>query len=228
VADDSYRLQIEKAKFDYEKAKERLEDTQILAPISGTVVRVYTKIGRFADKMDDNNKPMFEIENLDELEMEINISEYSIGKVEVGQNVEISADILNGETVQGQVVSISPTGEEKAGGSTERVIPTTIRILDKNTKLIAGITARAEIILEQAEDALTVPISALFEDGGMTYVQTVRDGLIHWVPVEIGIEGDIEVQITAAEGETLDETSQVLGSPNMMYAEGMAVTVLGQ
>ncbi|MCI8511513.1 MAG: efflux RND transporter periplasmic adaptor subunit [Lachnospiraceae bacterium] len=228
VADDSYRLQIEKAKFDYDKAQERLGDTQIVAPISGTVVRVYTKIGRFADKMDDDNKPMFEIENLDELEMEINISEYSIGKVEVGQEAEISADILNGETIRGRVVSISPTGEEKAGGSTERVIPTTIRILDKNTRLIAGITARAEIILEEAEDALTVPISALFEDSGVTYVQTVREGLIHWVPVEIGIEGDIEVQVTAAEGETLDETSQVLGAPNLMYAEGMAVTVLGQ
>lgn len=227
MADDSYRLQIEKARFDYEKAQEQLEDTQIKAPIDGTVVRVNTKVGRFADKMEDE-QPLFIIENLEVLEMEIQVSEYSIGKVAVGQEASISADILNGETVKGQVVSISPTGEEKGGGSTERVIPTTIRILDNNTRLIAGITAKAEIILEEAENALAVPMSAIFEDSGNTYVQTVREGLVHWVPVTLGIEGDVEVEIIPAEGETLDETSQVLTAPSPMYSEGMAVMAMAQ
>ena len=93
VADDSYRLQIEKAKFDYEKAKEQLDNTVLKAPIDGTVVRVNTKVGRFADKM-ENDAPLFVIENLDNLELEIKVSEYSIGKVEVGQEAEITADIL--------------------------------------------------------------------------------------------------------------------------------------
>ena len=109
VADDSYRLQIEKAKFDYEKAKEQLDNTVLKAPIDGTVVRVNTKVGRFADKM-ENDAPLFVIENLDNLELEIKVSEYSIGKVEVGQEAEITADILNGEPVYGKVASISPTG----------------------------------------------------------------------------------------------------------------------
>lgn len=81
----------------------------------------------------------------------------------MGQEAEISADILDGETVRGQVVSISPTGEEKGGGSTERVIPTKVRIMDENTKLIAGITAKAQIVLEEKEDALTVPVAAVTE-----------------------------------------------------------------
>lgn len=65
------------------------------APIDGTVVRVNTKVGRFADKM-ENDAPLFVIENLDQLELEIKVSEYSIGKVALGQEAEISADILNG------------------------------------------------------------------------------------------------------------------------------------
>ena len=169
VADDSYRLQIEKAKYDYEKATESLEDTVLKAPIDGTVVRVNTKVGRFADKM-ENDAPLFVIENLDQLELEIKVSEYSIGKVALGQEAEISADILNGATVHGVVDSISPTGEEKGGGSTERVIPTTIRITDSDTKLIAGITARASIVLEESENALTVPVSAVMEKDGTAYV----------------------------------------------------------
>lgn len=226
-ADDSYHLQIEKARFDYEKKLEELEDSKIKSPIDGTVVRVNTKVGRFADKMEDE-QPLFVIENLDVLEMEIKVSEYSIGKVKVGQEAQISADILNGQIVKGEVTAISPTGEEKGGGSSERVIPTTIRILDDNSSLIAGITAKAQIVLEENEDALTVPLSILLDQGGTTYVQAVVNGQIHWVPVTTGVESDIETEILPAEGESLDENTQLLVSPSEMYTEGMAVTAIAQ
>lgn len=222
VADDSYRLQIEKAKYDYEKATESLEDTVLKAPIDGTVVRVNTKVGRFADKM-ENDAPLFVIENLDQLELEIKVSEYSIGKVALGQEAEISADILNGGTVHGVVDSISPTGEEKGGGSTERVIPTTIRITDSDTKLIAGITARASIVLEESENALTVPVSAVMEKDGTAYVQELTDGGVSWVPVTIGVEGDVEAEIIPQEGHALDENSLLIAEPGEQYPEGMAV-----
>lgn len=222
VADDSYRLQIEKAKYDYEKATESLEDTVLKAPIDGTVVRVNTKVGRFADKM-ENDAPLFVIENLDQLELEIKVSEYSIGKVALGQEAEISADILNGATVHGVVDSISPTGEEKGGGSTERVIPTTIRITDSDTKLIAGITARASIVLEESENALTVPVSAVMEKDGAAYVQKLTDGVVSWVPVTIGVEGDVEAEIIPQEGHALDENSLLIAEPGEQYPEGMAV-----
>ncbi len=222
VADDSYRLQIEKAKYDYEKATESLEDTVLKAPIDGTVVRVNTKVGRFADKM-ENDAPLFVIENLDQLELEIKVSEYSIGKVALGQEAEISADILSGATVHGVVDSISPTGEEKGGGSTERVIPTTIRITDSDTKLIAGITARASIVLEESENALTVPVSAVMEKDGAAYVQELTDGGVSWVPVTIGVEGDVEAEIIPQEGHALDENSLLIAEPGEQYPEGMAV-----
>ena len=226
AADDSYRLQIEKARFDYEKKLEELDDAKIKSPIAGTVVRVNTKVGRFADKM-ENEEPLFVIENLDVLELEIKVSEYSIGKVAVGQTAEISADILNGETVQGEVISISPTGEEKGGGSSERVIPTKIRILEDNTRLIAGITAKAQIILEEAKDALSVPVSAILSVGEETYVQVVNGGMIHWIPITVGVEGDVECEIISAEGEVLDETTLIVSAPNAAYTEGMAVMTAG-
>ena len=226
AADDSYRLQIEKARFDYEKKLEELDDAKIKSPIAGTVVRVNTKVGRFADKM-ENEEPLFVIENLDVLELEIKVSEYSIGKVAVGQTAEISADILNGETVQGEVISISPTGEEKGGGSSERVIPTKIRILEDNTRLIAGITAKAQIILEEAKDALSVPVSAILSVGEETYVQAVNGGMIHWIPITVGVEGDVECAIIPAEGEVLDETTLIVSAPNAAYTEGMAVMTAG-
>lgn len=226
-AGDSYRLQIEKARFDYEKKSEELEDTRIKSPIDGTVVRVNTKVGRFADRIDDN-EPLFVIENLDVLEMEIKVSEYSIGKVRVGQEAEITADILDGGSVKGEVVSISPTGEEKGGGSTERVIPATIRIMEDDTKLIAGITAKAQIVLEEEENALAIPASALLEQDGETYVQAVKDNKITRIPVELGVESDVEIQVIPKDGAELDDTVPVVLTPDVNYAEGMEVLSMAQ
>ena len=169
-----------------------------------------------------------QIEKADNLELEIKVSEYTIGKVAVGQEAEISADILNGETVHGEVISISPTGEEKGGGSSERVIPTKIRVTDQDTKLIAGITARASIVLEESENALTVPVSAVMEKDGTNYVQEISDGTVSWVPVDIGVEGDVEMEIIPVEGSSLDENSVLIAEPGEQYTDGMAVTSSGK
>ena len=226
VANESYSLQIEKEAFELEQKKEALENTKVTSPIAGTVVRVNCKVGRFADKTDDD-KPMFIINNLDVLEMKINVSEYSIGKVKVGQPVAINADILNGDTVNGEVTDISPTGEEKGGGSTERVIPTTIRIIDQNTKLIAGITAKAKIELQKAEDVWVVPISALIQnpDGTMA-VASVVNNTVKYIPVKTGVESDIEAEIIPDEEGALTEGLQLIEAPSPMITDGMTVHVL--
>ncbi len=223
AANESYDLQIRNAEFELEKKKEALESAQIKSPIAGTVVRVNTKVGQFADKPEDE-KPMFIIENLDQLELEIKVSEYSIGKVEVGQPVTIHADILNGEEVSGMVASISPTGEEKGGGSTERVIPTTVAITDPNTKLIAGITARAEIILEESEDALIIPISALLQkEDGSLYVQKVENQILTWIPVETGVESDINIEIIPVDKESLKAGDSIAINASALLEDGTSV-----
>lgn len=226
VADESYSLQIENAEFTLDQKKKMLDNTEVKSPIAGTVVRVNCKVGRFADKT-DNDKPMFEIDNLDTLEMKINVSEYSIGKVEAGQPVEISADILNGQTVRGEVSAISPTGEEKGGGSTERVIPTTIKILDQNTRLIAGITAKAKIVLNKAENVYAVPVSALIQQpDGTVAIAEVKNSVAHLVPVTTGVESDIMSEITPVKEGRLTDGMEIIVNPSPVLTDGMTVMVI--
>ncbi len=226
VADKSYDLQIQNAQFNLDKARQNLEEAQITAPIAGTVVRVNGKVGQFADDL-ENNKPIFTIENLETLELEIQISEYSIGKVQVGQRAIIKADIMGEETAEGQIVSISPTGEEKGGGSTERVIPTTVRVMDKDTRLIAGITAKAEIILEEAKDTWVIPISALrTEADGSNSIVTVENGVCSIVPVTTGIESDISIEIFPAEGTELQPGTEYIITPDPSLTEGSKVVAM--
>ncbi len=227
VADKSYELQIQNAAFELEKKKEELENTQIKSTIDGTVVRVNSKVGQFADKVEDD-KPIFSIENLEELELEIKVSEFSIGKVKVGQKASITADILDGETVSGEVVKISPTGEEKGGGSTERVIPTTIRVDGDNTKLIAGITARAELLIREAEDTFVVPTSALFDEEDITYIAIVQDMTVKRIPVKLGVESDITTEVIPEDDTVLEEGMQLITNAGPQLTDGAAVLVMPQ
>ncbi len=227
VPDKSYELKVKSAQFELDQKKKDLENTEVKSPIAGTVVRVNSKVGQFADKPEDE-KPMFIVENLDILEMVIAVSEYSIGKVQVGQKVEITADILNGTPARGEIVSISPTGEEKGGGSSERVVPATIRIDGESSGgLIAGITAKASIVIGEASQTFKVSQTALTADAeGNVCVATVdaATNLVHLIPVTTGVESDLEVEILPVEEGALTEGMLLIPNPAGL-AEGMSVTM---
>ena len=224
VPDESYELKVKAAQFELDQKKRDLEDTEVKSPISGTVVRVNSKVGQFADKPEDE-KPMFIIENLAQLEMELQISEYSVGDVSVGLPVDITADILNGKTVTGTITSLSPTGEEKTGSaSTERVVPATVSIDKADSGLIAGITARASIVTERAEDVFKVPSSAVRTgEDGSSQIAVLKEGtgIVHFVSVDTGVESDLETEIIPI-GEELTEGMTLLLTPDGL-TEGMEV-----
>lgn len=198
-----------------------LDDCQIRSSIDGTVTRVNTRVGRFADET-ENNLPMFVIEDIENLQMKVLVSENDIGKVEVGQQVVIEADILEGESVKGVVERISPTGEAKSSSSSERVIPVYIRVEEKNDKLIAGITAEATIQIASAKDALIVPIEAIGQqaDGTTAVFTLTENGTVHIVPVTVGLETDLEAEIKDCE---IAEGTKVILNPGLNLTEGMAV-----
>ena len=204
VSDRSYGLQVENAAYELEKKQEELEKTEIKSEIDGTVVRVNSKVGQFADKVEDD-KPIFSIENLDQLELEVKISEFSIGKVKEGQKALIGADILNGKKEEGEVINISPTGEEQGGGSTER----------------------AELLVRESKDAFAVPVSAVFDSGEASYIEIVENGNICWIPVTIGADGETKVEVLPADGPVLQKGMAVVTSPDPGLTEGMEVMVSG-
>lgn len=198
-----------------------LADCQIRSTIDGTVTRVNTKVGRFADETEDS-KPMFVIENVDNLQMKVLVGENDITKVKVGQQVDITADILDGKTVQGEVIRISPTGELKDGSTTERVIPVYISVKEKGDKLIAGITAKSTIHIAKAKQVLTVPFEAIAEpEEGKTVVYVLQDdNTVRMVPVKTGLETDLYVEI---KGNALKEGQKIVLNPSAALTDGMSV-----
>lgn len=214
-----------RAQSQYENDKITLDSLNIAdkinikSPIDGTVTRVNVNIGRYANDT-ENAEPMFVVEDLQNLKMDVRISEYDISKIQLGQKVTITAEVLGDDSVEGTVSRISPTGELKDATSKEMVIPVQIDVKKENAKLIAGVTAKAEIQIDKKSDVLSVPIDSVLEDPNTeeSYVMVLNGTTLKKVPVKLGIEGDFNVEIQSG---TLKTGDLVVLNPTFEMTDGM-------
>jgi len=107
-------LQEEKARADAEvlaaegrvrTVQERIGKCSILAPIDGTVLRVYARRGESFSTV--TPRPLFSIADTSSRHIKEEIDERDVDKVSIGQKVVIRADALDGKWVNGSVVRIS-------------------------------------------------------------------------------------------------------------------------
>lgn len=215
---DLKRIEIQKQ--DLEKKKEDLDKIFIKSPINGTVTRVNVNLGRYAK--DNEEKAMFVVENLNKLQMKVSVSEYDIGKVRIGQEVEIYSDVMGNEAARGAVARISPTAEQKDNNTMERVIPVVIDITQRPDSLIAGVIATAKIKVDKAENIFAVPSGAIIvdEDNQNKVFMLKDDNSIKSIIVETGLETDLETQIQSSE---LSEKIKIIVNPDLSLTDGMIV-----
>lgn len=222
-----------KAEAAYENSKTNLESlnsknlsekNRILSPINGTVTRVNATLGLQANETQDKGA-LFVIENLEQLQMNVKVSEYEIGNIEVGQPVEIKAEVLGDKTVGGVVKQIAPTGEVKESGTNEMVIPVTINITENDGHLIAGVSAKASIKVDEAKDALALPLDALQNDSttGESYVFILENNKLKKVTVKNGLESDFYAELVSGD---LKEGDQLVLNPSLDLADGMEVDTM--
>jgi len=85
--------------------QERIEKCSILAPIDGTVLRVYARRGESFSTV--TPRPLFSLADTSSRHIKAEIDERDVDKVSVGQTVVIQADALDGKRLKGSVLRIS-------------------------------------------------------------------------------------------------------------------------
>jgi len=86
-------------------AQERIRKCAILAPITGTVLRVYARAGESFSTV--TPRPLFSLADTSARRVKAEVDERDLGKVTIGQNVIIQAGGLDGKKLTGTVASIS-------------------------------------------------------------------------------------------------------------------------
>ncbi len=224
-----YKDTMDKAKESLESAQSKLDSTQdnyenytITAPISGQVITKTVKTGDKVSSGGNSATTMAVIYDLSELTFEMSVDELDIRSVKTGQTVKVTADALEDQTFTGTVTNISLASSYSNGVTNYPVTVT----LDVSGELLPGMNVDGEIILEQAENTLVVPVDSLMR-GNRVYVKdaavTESEGNVpagfRAVEVETGLINDDYVEIVSglSEGEEVYVAeSSVSGGFNMM------------
>lgn len=162
----------------------------------------------------------FSIASATEASVSINVDELDILSVKEGQTATVTLDALDGQEFEGTITEVS---NEASSGNSSAKYPVTITF-EKNEDMLLDMSASATIHVNEAEDAVLIPVDALQEKGDSTFVYTKKDSdgnLSGEVEVETGISNGSQVEITSGleEGDTVyylkAESSDTSSGQNM-------------
>lgn len=169
---ETSNLNIEEMENQLEYLYEKLSHYKIYSDISGTLSLEDFKVGDAVK----SGTTVFTVSNYDLMEFQIPIDELDIAKIQTGQNVNITVDALE-ETEEkpltGVVTKIALEGNPSNGVTT---YPVTIQLTEPNSKLKVGMNVNGEIIVNEKNNVLYVPIEAVQKmgDRNIVYVKTAE------------------------------------------------------
>ena len=154
------------------------------------------------------------IENLDDVQVNVQVSKTDLPKITVGQKVDIK---INGKEYKGEVAQISGTAGKNANGVA--VVDTKIKVTNPDSDIILGVEASNKIHAEKAENTIVLPFEYISTDADGDYVFVLENGTAVRKNVTIGISTSTEAQIT----EGLTENDKVITTNLETLTDGMAV-----
>lgn len=207
-----------------EKQQSELEKCEIKASIDGTITVVNAVVGN------PGTGTLFEIENLDNMEVKTSIKEVDIANVKVGQRVEVKTDSTGEKAIAGEIVSVSPSAKkggasqvkadsQSTSSSSDVGFETKIKINDINENMKPGMSARVNIILNEKSDIYAIVSDSIVQNGnGKSIYVAEKSGekpneyTIKELPVETGLESDFNVEIS---GEGITDGILIIDDPSI-------------
>ena len=158
IAVETARTSLSAAEAGLSRAQTNLDYTVIRSPIDGTIITRNVDAGQTV-AASLNTPTLFVIANdLEQMQIEANVDESDIGQIRQGQNARFTVPAWPEERFVGSVTQIrrQPTTISNVVNYT-----VVVRASNHQDKLLPGMTATVDFVIERAEDALLVPNAAL-------------------------------------------------------------------
>jgi Cu(I)/Ag(I) efflux system membrane fusion protein len=179
--------------------------TQIVAPISGTVIKRDVFEGQYVKEGDR----LFELIDLSQMWFVFDVYEQDLPAVQLGQTVEVTSGALPGKKFEGPITFIEPTLNEATRSARVRV-ELQNPVLDGRRQLYNGLFASGRI-QSRTEAVLTVSRSAVIEPGDAPRVYIDKgEGAFEQRVVKLGRRSGDRIEIL--EGVEAGEKVVVNGS----------------
>ena len=149
---------------------------------------------------------LFSISPNDTMTLEVSVDELDINSVETGQEATVTFDAIEDKEFTGEVTEIGSTASVNGG-----VAKYTVSIsVPKDDQMKQGMNASATITIENRENVITIPVSALQEKGDKVFVYTEADD-------EGNLSGETEVTTGLSDGTTVEITDGLSEGDTVYY-----------
>ncbi|MEW5857639.1 MAG: efflux RND transporter periplasmic adaptor subunit [Cyanobacteriota bacterium] len=177
----------------------------VTAPIAGMVSNVGVVTGvvlasqaTSTNQTTTSSQRVAVIQNETNPIISVNITEIDVPKVKIGQKVTVTLDSLPDKTFTGKVVTADRIGTISNNVTS---YPSLIQLDTASSEILPNMAANTNIIIETKADVLLVPSTAIQSQTGEDYVRVLRNGREQQIPVEIGLQGDTQTEITSGLSE---------------------------
>lgn len=199
--------QVASARLAVDEARRRLAETEIRAPISGTVLAVNVERGTIVSSgitTFSGGTALLTLADLGDLRVVGDLDEAQVGRVREGQEVTITVDAFADRVFSGRVERVSPLGETTSNVVT---FPVEIVVTDRDSSLLrSGMSADLEIVTGRHEGVLLVPLAAIYGNARSRHVKLasgeprpVRTGATDGTDIVV-LEGLEEGELVLASG----------------------------
>ncbi|WP_099192008.1 efflux RND transporter periplasmic adaptor subunit [Tepidibacter mesophilus] len=219
---DSDAKSLELKKLNLKQKIDDLSKSTIKSPIDGTVTAIDAKIG----SIPKGAGGIFVIEDLKTLKATFDINEFDISKLHKGQEINLTTESLPNSTFKGKITNIYPTARVKEGSSSGKqiIIPVEVDLLGNIEGLRPGLVIESKIETEKQKDTLVLPYEAIYEKPDKTKcIFLVKNELLKEIPVELGIQSELEVQVIS---KNIKPGDKVALNPNETFIDGMKVSTM--
>lgn len=158
AARDTARAAVASAAAQVATARTDLERSVIRSPIEGVVVDRQVNVGQPVAASLQAATLFVIAQDLSRLQANITVDEADIGEVQEGQAVRFTVDAFPDRDFEGRVSQVRQQGVAESGVVSYTVV---VEADNPGRQLLPGMTANAEIVLEQRENVLRLPNTAL-------------------------------------------------------------------
>lgn len=208
-------LQAQQDQVKTENIRVQLEDNQITAPIDAIVLKVDVKPG---DGVQREGR-LLSIGDPNQETIRLQLTTLNASKVAVNMPVRVALIGPNPDSFEGRIVRVSPQAVSNQDDAEQATVEAEVQLNQPSNVLIPGSAVSVDIVLEQRQNALTVPVTAVQRDAPTPYVW-VRDAdsTAQQREVEIGLETLEAIEIVA--GLQAGDEVIVSLSPDVMLTPG--------
>lgn len=162
----------------YKQAKDASDKLKVTSTVDGVVTYVNIKEGGMATNQDFSML----ISNLDNMYLEINITDNFLNKLERGKEVYIDIPSTGEKNVLGKIDSISLSPNVRTGLYSVKITT------DEKISVANGSLGKAYIKFDEKSDVVAIPTDAVVDIDGERFVYTVVDNLAVKNPITTGLD----------------------------------------